>query len=385
MHIKKVIIAFISLFFLSLPVFSQEIKRKKIFSLGEEVSPSLEEEQFNEQLTMILKAVVQKGFNTRQGQDHPAKRDAHAKQHGCVAAKFKIESNIPSKFRKGIFATKSEYKAIIRFSNGSSDIKSDKIGDAHGMAIKVLETKANLLSFEEANGELNTQDFVMIDHPVFFLRNSRDYLPLMLAQKNGPEGFKEWLKRNPYEAEIIMKSVSKSPINPLASQYWSQTPYKLGDKSAMKFTVKPCTGQSFIEFPKEQRPDNYLNEALALNVANNEFCFDFFVIPQRDAMQQQIEDSTIEWPTVWKGKNNIFKVATIFIPKNQVPNSLEAQNICEELAFTPWHGTEDLKPLGGINRTRKKIYLELSKYRNQLNSVAPLNPSAETWEILMSK
>ena len=384
MQIKKIIVLFFPLLIFSKTVFSQEIKRKKVLSLGEEIPTTQEEEQFNEQLIKILKGVVQNGYNSRQGQDHPAKRDAHAKQHGCVAAKFKIEGNIPSKFRKGIFSTKDEYKAILRFSNGTSDLKSDKIADAHGMAIKVLNVKANLLSYEEANGEVNTQDFVMIDHPVFFLRNSKDYLPLMVAQKNGPEAFKEWLKNNPYEAEII-KALLKSQINPLASQYWSQTPYKIGEKSAMKFTAKPCAGQVFIDIPKEQRQDNYLKDALAMNLANNEFCFDFFIIPQRDAKQHLIEDSTVEWPTTWKGKNNIFKVATIYIPKEQAPNSSEALKICEELSFTPWHGSEDLRPLGGINRTRKKVYLELSKYRSQLNSVVSSIPTSETWEILLPK
>ncbi|WP_158999288.1 catalase family protein [Pigmentibacter ruber] len=385
MQIKKIVFLLFPLYLFSQTVYSQEIKRKKVLSLGEEIPTTPEEEQFNEQLIKLLKGVVQNGYNNRQGQDHPAKRDAHAKQHGCVAAKFKIESNIPSKFRKGIFSTKDEYKAILRFSNGSSELKSDKVGDAHGMAIKILDVKANLLSYEEANGELNTQDFIMIDHPVFFLRNSKDYLPFMMARKSGPEGFKEWLKNNPYEADIITKSISKSPTNPLASQYWSQTPYKIGDKSAMKFTAKPCTGQNFIDIPKEQRQDNYLRDALAMNLARSEFCFDFFIIPQRDAKQHLIEDSTVEWPTTWKGKNNIFKVATIYIPKEQAPNSSEALKICEELSFTPWHGSEDFRPLGGINRTRKKIYLELSKYRNQLNLVNPSIPSSDTWEILLPK
>ncbi|WGL60981.1 catalase family protein [Pigmentibacter sp. JX0631] len=384
MRFIKIIILFFPFFVFSQTVFSQEVKRKKVLSLGEEIPSTPEEEQLNEQLIKILKGVVQNGYNLRQGQDHPAKRDAHAKQHGCVAAKFKIEANIPSKFRKGIFSTKGEYKAILRFSNGTSDLKSDKIADAHGMAIKVLDVKANLLNFEEANGEINTQDFVMIDHPVFFLRNSKDYLPLMMAQKNGPEGFKEWLKNNPYEGEIL-KALSKTQINPLASQYWSQTPYKIGEKSAMKFTAKPCSGQNFIDIPKEQRQDNFLADALAMNLASNEFCFDFYIIPQRDAKQHLIEDSTVEWPTIWKGKNNIFKVATIYIPKEQAPNSSEALKICEELSFTPWHGSEDLRPLGGINRTRKKVYLELSKFRNELNSVAPTIPSSETWEILLPK
>ncbi len=386
MNFKKNTCLLFSAVFCLQYAYSQENKKKNYSDLAEETLYSLEEEaKLNQLLVEIIKGTVQKGYEFRTGQDHAAKRDAHAKQHGCVAAKFKIDSQIPYRFRKGIFSTKSEYKAIIRFSNGSGEVRSDKIPDAHGMAIKVLGTNANLLTLEEANVEIKTQDFVMIDHPVFFLRKAQDYIPLMLAQKNGPERFKEWLKNNPYEAKIIKESLSKYPINPLSLQYWSQTPYKIGERNAMKYTVKPCAEQNFIEISKENQSENYLKDALTMQVTNADSCYEFFIIPQRDFKLHSIEDSTIEWPSVWKGKSNIIKMATINIPKGQKPASVEALKICEELSFTPWHGSEELRPLGSINRTRKTVYLEISKFRNQLNNVSYAVPTADTWEILAAK
>ncbi len=382
---KNICLLFSSVFCLQFAS-SQEYKKNKYPMLGEETLSSPEEEaKLNKLLVDIIKGTVQKGYEFRTGQDHAAKRDAHAKQHGCVAAKFKIESQIPARFRKGIFSTKGEYKAILRFSNGSGEIRSDKISDAHGLAIKVLGIKANLLTSEEANGEIKTQDFVMIDHPVFFLRKSQDYIPFMQAQKNGPEGFKEWLKNNPYEAKIINDTLSKNPLNPLSVQYWSQTSYKIGERNAMKYTAKPCAEQNFIEISKENRSESYLKEALSMQLANSDSCYEFFIIPQRDSKLHPIEDPTVEWPSVWKGKSNIIKMATINILKGQRPGSAEALKICEELSFTPWHGSEELRPLGSVNRTRKSVYLEISKFRNQLNNVNYEVPTDDTWEILAEK
>ena len=59
MQIKKIIILFFPLFIFSQTVYSQEIKRKKVLSLGEEIPTTPEEEQFNEQLIKLLKGVVQ--------------------------------------------------------------------------------------------------------------------------------------------------------------------------------------------------------------------------------------------------------------------------------------------------------------------------------------
>ena len=46
------------------------------------------------------------------------------------------------------------------------------------------------------------------------------------------------------------------------------------------------------------------------------------------------------------------------------------------LSFSPWHGLEAHRPLGGLIRARKKAHEEAFKYRLQRNSRAGVEPSS---------
>ncbi len=359
-------------------------KPDRLLEIGEEQIDS-NEDNIAEQISKMFQEIVKKGYASRPGDARPARRDAHAKHHGCAIGKFIVENKLPMEFQKGVFATPKEYKAFIRFSNGSFDLKADKIPDAHGVAIKLIGVKSNLLNETETNGEDNTQDFIMIDNPVFFMRNAESYISLFIAQSKGPEAMKEWMKEHPYEAKIIFDSLNKRNPSPISAQYWSQTPYKFGENSAIKFTIKPCKNQTFITIPENKRGPDYLKETLAKHLKRKNACYDFFIIPQKDSQAMPIEDSTIEWTPSWNGKNNIFKVATLILPKEQQPDSDKAMKFCEDLSFTPWHGTEEMRPLGGVNRARKIVYLETSNLRHSLNNVKQALPTEEIWDSFLLK
>src|SRR5262249_38860820 len=100
---------------------------------------------------------------------HPVRRGQHPKHHGCVRATFTVESNVPSDLKVGLFREPRTYPAWIRFSNGSQD--DDGGGDIHGMAIKLMEVAGQKVLDEERDAQ--TQDFVLMDNPAFFARNTR--------------------------------------------------------------------------------------------------------------------------------------------------------------------------------------------------------------------
>ena len=84
--------------------------------------------------------------------------------------------NLPDELAQGLFAHDGVYPAVVRFSNSASQPQADAIPDGRGMAIKVLGVKGDMVLADEQGGP--TQDFVMINHPVFFARNVKDYLRL---------------------------------------------------------------------------------------------------------------------------------------------------------------------------------------------------------------
>lgn len=301
------------------------------------------------------------------------RRDAHAKHHGCVRAEFIVEPDLPEEMQFGVFKQPgNRFTACIRFSNGSGNANQpDSKGDGRGMAIKLLGVEGEkLLTDEKA-----TQDFVMINHPVFLIRNLQDYVEFttVVQQSKDKPPFKFFFPSwNPFKWRLheftIARSIQNSKIaNPLEVQYWSMTPYRLGNR-AIKFSAKPSHSDRANRSVSSS--ENYLREAMINHLSNKEASFDFLIQFQTDAEQMPIEDPTVEW------KSPFYKVATIKIPPQKF-DFPEQMRFCENLSYTPWHSLADHQPLGGINRARKQIYTSISQLRHSLNGVPQQEPTEE--------
>ena len=297
-----------------------------------------------------------------------ALRDAHPKAHGCVRAEFKINETLPPLLAQGVFIPGKTYQAWIRFSNGSSNAKQADIKkDARGMAIKLLEVSGKNLSDENSS----TQDFIMINHPVFFANDPARYLSFMQDINSD-----KFLKKLHIPFALGAKGTwialnSRNKIsNPLQTRYWSMVPYQLGlgdHRQAVKYSARAC---STIVSPIPARPNrDFLREALRTSLQESDACMEFLVQP-RTSTSMSVEDSMTEWK---EAQAPFYKVATIHIPK-QVFDTPEQNKFCENLSFTPWHAVVEHKPLGGINRMRKIIYEQISRVRHEMNSTERLEP-----------
>lgn len=297
-----------------------------------------------------------------------ALRDAHPKAHGCVRAEFKINETLPPLLAQGVFISGKTYQAWIRFSNGSSNAKQADIKkDARGMAIKLLEVSGKNLSDENSS----TQDFIMINHPVFFANDPARYLSFMQDINSD-----KFLKKLHIPFALGAKGTwialnSRNKIsNPLQTRYWSMVPYQLGlgdHRQAVKYSARTC---STIVSPIPARPNrDFLREALRTSLQESDACMEFLVQP-RTSTSMSVEDSMTEWKEY---QAPFYKVATINIPK-QVFDTPEQNKFCENLSFTPWHALVEHKPLGDINRMRKIIYEQISRVRHEMNSTERLEP-----------
>lgn len=102
----------------------------------------------------------------------PGLRGQHPKSHGTVWAEFTVAPNLPENLRVGVFQQPgTTYPAWIRFSNASQ--LDDTQPGIHGMAIKLMGIDGEKVLENEKTA--NTQDFVLVDHPVFFIRNVKDF------------------------------------------------------------------------------------------------------------------------------------------------------------------------------------------------------------------
>jgi hypothetical protein len=282
-----------------------------------------------------------------------------------VTATVSVLDKLPAAYAVGVFSKPEIYRAMIRFSNGMGSMQDDRDGDARGFALKLLGVPGEKVL--EGERDATTQDFLMINHPVFFVRNVADYVQFSKASESGsPSSF--FIGWNPFkwhlkEALIVNSIRSKTVTNPLETRYTSMTPIFMGDIPA-KYGVTPCQGQEYVKVPSSP---NQLREALALQLKPNlhepGVCFEFGIQLQTDQRKMPVEDPTVEWSE----KQSSYKtVAIIDIPRQEFL-SKEALSYCENLSFTPWHTLPEHRPIGGIQRARKEIYQTISKVRHELN------------------
>ncbi len=313
-----------------------------------------------EEVVQLIKKTVQESYE-KTGQ---AGRDVHRKAHGCVKADFAVQDGLSPALKQGLFAVPETYPAVIRFSNGSPEVKDDHDGDGRGFAIKILNVEGERLE-TDAGEERRTQDFLMINHPVFFVRNAADYVSFQQAVTNG--GLVWWLL-NPFrvlhESRIALAIQQTKMVNPLEARYWSMAASKLGPKQ-MKFSVIPCTA---VAARNPSDSVDRLGENLAAHLKKQTACFDFKV-QLRSSKSMSVEDPTEEWS---ESDSPFRTVARITIPQ-QTPDRGEA---CENLSFNPWNGLAEHRPLGGISRVRREVYREVSKLRHQLNGQIREEPTS---------
>jgi catalase len=298
------------------------------------------------------------------------RRDAHPKTHGLVRAEFRVNADVPQDLKHGVFSAPKTYEAWIRFSAGSLSIQSDRRLALRGMAIKLMNVPGQKIIKEEATA--TTQDFLMANNPVYFIRNLSDYSAFVTAiRKNRLPGF--FINGWPWNwrlRELWLVTVARrhKVINPLTIQYWSQTPYQLGPH-AIKFSAKPR--ESGLAGSLTRGP-NFLQEAMADLLQTKAMTFDFLVQLQMDKKTMPIEDATIRWD---EKKSPFVKVASIHIPQ-QTFTSSEQMMFAENLSFTPWHSLPEHRPLGGINRARLTVYDAVSRVRHERNGFVRKEPTS---------
>ena len=283
---------------------------------------------------------------------HPSglrRRFNQGRATACVEAEFTVPGGLPAEHRVGLFAEPRTYRAVIRFANASS--ATDRERDTRGMALRVFDVRGTNLTPGST-----VQDFILNSHPVMMVPGSREFLELLQANEAG--GFRRALYFLTHPKALRIATASRAnPSSHLDISYWSTVPYLFGPGRAVKYITQPSTA------PHSGTPsnltDDYLLEAIRTRLADQEATFDFMVQFQADARRTPIEDASVEWK---RDDSPYQAVARVRIPRQSVDNVARAAE-CEAASFNPWNCLEPHRPLGNMNRARKQIYEEMSKFR----------------------
>ena len=289
------------------------------------------------------------------------RRAQHAKATCCVNADFRIAEDVPSYLRHGVFRQPGRtFSAIVRLSNSQGTFEKDGTGTARGMGIKLLDVAGTRAIAGDGD---STQDFLMMDHPVFPFPDPKAYVETV-SQKDIPlvgdlVVLAHLALLEPKELKILKAIKGKHVANPLEINYWSGTPYWLGPATgegghAVKYSaVSHQIGLTAPPDQPEDLADDYLTQALSRFLESKEAVFDFKVQLQTDPVAMPVEDVSVEWD---ENDSTPVTVATLHIAPQSVDASGELAARCELLSFNPWHALAEHHPMGGINRLRKVVY-----------------------------
>ena len=306
-------------------------------------------------------------------------RGAHAKAHACLRSYFDVLEDIRSDYSYGVFSQPGRrYKSWVRFSNGHYDLKTsnDYKNDARGMALKLMEINGQPL--EQSDADSATQDFLMANTPVFFVRNMPDYNYFVANPENLKAFFfPGWNPFNWRIREVLAgkRVLSSPPASLLDPAYYSITPYRLGPRN-IKFSARPCNSRpDRVPVIDEDTKPDFLREQLQEELAGTGGCFIFQVqVQQAGNADMSLDDATREWS---EEDAPFIPLATITIPRQDFSGAEQAQ-FCENLSFAPWHSLPEHRPLGQLNRLRRHAYPASSGYRHEQNK-APIPDALAYW------
>ncbi len=313
--------------------------------------PPENEKAATEEIISLLKETLEEAYPDPK----TTERDAHPKQHGLVKAEFIIADNIPPAYRVGVFSTPKTYPSWVRYSKllNGPDISAD----SHGLAIKLMGVPGEkiLPGLETAP----TQDFVFMSTQMFVTKDVRGFADLMSAIRKKNKLNAAWhFLSHPRLLSLFLKVRIKA-ADLTAVEWGSTTPYLLGE-NAVKYAILPQTVSNATLPDKKTAEPTFLTTRLAETLAEGPVELDFFIQVQTDARTMPIEDARVVWD---RAESPFIKVATIRLLQQEF-NSPEQQAYGQNLSFSPWHALPVHRPLGGINRGRRAIYDQMSKFRH---------------------
>lgn len=285
-------------------------------------------------------------------------RGFHAKPHAGLAAEFEVLPDLPEYARHGVFREPKVFPAVVRFSNGRPDPGPDVRPEPRGIAIKLFGVPGDKLL--EADRNAVTQDFLATSHSVTStVRDMKQFMAFIESEKDGRVSFfglarKVGIKEALRILLTLLFTVRLSKVRSMATEHYGGTaPIKLGPY-AVKFTVRPAE-ETEPAGDLDTKDPNFLREELAGRLRKGNLMFDFVVQFYVDETRTPIEDTSVRWTDK---RAPFVKLARLRIPScdlDKEPAKSTSDKV-NQLSFTPWHTTEDHRPLGNVMRARKIAY-----------------------------
>jgi len=314
-------------------------------TLGQEDSSS-DEAEITEEMIAAIQDITRSRTN-----EGIVPRLNQAKSLGCFTGSFQVKEDLPADLAQGVFEPGRRYQALARFANASTT--DDREADFRGLSIKLFGASGDTLW-----GDEQEQHFLLNSYPALFAEDPAEFLAFIEATADAAL-WKFFINPGHWDALATIIRGREEIRNPFAIRYWSTVPFRHGmdPQVAVKYSVQSCSTGTLAE-PEPSHGD-FLRDAMAESLVAGPVCFEFMVQRQTDADAMPIEDASV----VWDEEDSPFiSVATLRF-EDQDFQSRPALLNCEQQTFNPWQSLVQHRPLGGINRVRRAVYSETSRFR----------------------
>lgn len=351
-------------------------------------SPSVEVKQPDEDRLVreIIDSVARQGQKVFDKHRH-ALRGAHAKGHGGLKGELTVYDNLPDHLAQGLFREPRTYPVMIRFSTVPGDLMPDGLSCFRGIGVKAIGVAGPKLL--ETEPDALTQDFLMINSPIFPSGNIARFLPEQLLQE-------KVVVSAPEEAQQLFGTVARSinavtekvgiPLYPsalgltqpethiLGETYYTSAALRYGDYVAKlsmvprSASLQPLVGKRIdtqnpsalrdliVEFFRQQSAEYELRVQLCTNLET-----------------MPIEDASAQWS---EQESPYQPIAKLTIPMQEAYSPARQVYVDDVLSFNAWHCIAEHQPLGSIQRLRKQVYEASSRFRHEMNHQPKREPQS---------
>ncbi|MES2350586.1 MAG: catalase family protein [Pseudomonadota bacterium] len=318
-----------------------------------------------------------------------AHRGVHAKSHGLLRGQLRVLDNLPPDCAQGLFGNAGgEWPVVMRLSTTPGDMLDDKVSTPRGMAIKVIGVPGERLP---GGGADVTQDFVMVNGPVFLAPTAKKFLgsvKLLAATTDKAPALKEALSAALRGTEKALEAVGgesgtlkglggQPATHILGETFFTQVPVLYGRYMA-KLSLAPVSPELLALRDKEVDLEHQPN---GLRAAVVDFCtvhgaeWELRVQLCTDLQTMPIEDASVEWTSPW------IAVARITTPPQAGWTHGLSVLVDDGMQFSPWHCLAAHRPLGSIMRVRRAVYEASARFRARRNGAPLAEPhNLDNWK-----
>ena len=296
----------------------------------------------------------------------------HAKSHGIVAGTLTIAPDLAPELAQGLFATPGPYGVVLRYASEPGAVDPDTARRARGVALKVLDVPG-----EKLRNGWTSQDFLFNTWPTIPQGDAATYLNAIRARDRH---FDHHLAASAATVAghpaLQETQFDRTPnIHPVAHRYYSQGAFRHGDYVA-KYALVPTSAEAVEAGEQEvgrQDPPGVLRDWVQDFYRQHGATYALQVQLCVDAEQMPVEDASVEWS---EDLSPYRTVATVSFAAQESFGAARRVYAEDVMSWRPWNGLAAHRPLGSINRVRRRAYDELGAFRHDQNARVEEDPTS---------